>query len=383
MKWIFDSRQFFTYVFVIVAILIVSASLFFSNKLVKELEQEERNKIEIWAEATRLIATEGDNSNMSLILHILQSNHTIPVVLYDVTSNTYVANNIKLPVKNQDSFLKSKIDVFAKKNAPIVLGELNQYLYYDDSYTLKQLSVFPYVQLSVMFVFILLSFFALSTSLKSEQNRVWLGLSKETAHQLGTPISSLMAWIELLKMKGVEAELISEIDKDLMRLEMVAARFSKIGSSADLKQIDLRIFIDNALSYMKKRISDRIVFETNFPDIELLVDINEPLFEWVIENLVKNATDAMLGQGDIMFSLFPKDDKVVLDVRDRGKGISKSKQKKIFYPGYTTKTRGWGLGLSLVKRIVEDYHKGRIFVKNSEVGQGTTFRIILNRVKPK
>lgn len=381
MKLLLDSRQLIIYLFIIVAIVIVAASLLFSHKLVRDLAQEERNKIEIWAEATRLIASESDNSDVSLILHILQSNTTIPVVLHDVSLDTYVANNVKLPSQNQDAFLKSKVESFASKHDPIVLHELNQYLYYDDSYTLKQLSIYPYIQLSVMFVFIIMAFFALSSSLKAEQNRVWMGLSKETAHQLGTPISSLVAWIELLKLKGVEPELLSEIDKDMKRLEMIAERFSKIGSSADLTQSDLRGVVNNALSYMHRRISNRVVFETKFPDTELLVDTNEPLFEWVIENLVKNATDAMLGQGVIMFTLFEKDNKVILDIKDTGKGIAKSKYKRIFSPGYSTKARGWGLGLSLAKRIVEDYHQGRIFVKGSEIGQGTTVRIVVDSSK--
>lgn len=379
MKIFFESKQLITYFFISVAIAIVLGSLLFANKLVKELTQEERHKIEIWAEATKLIATQSDDNDISLILHILQSNTTIPVVLHDVSANTYVANNIKLPSKNEDDFLKSKVESFQKKHEPIVLEELNQYLYYDDSYTLKQLAIYPYVQLSVMFVFIGLAFFALSSSLKSEQNRVWMGLSKETAHQLGTPISSLLAWIELLRLKGIEPDLLAEVDKDLGRLEMITERFSKIGSKADLKLVDLRLVVSNALAYMDRRISSRVNIETNFPDKKLTVALNEPLFEWVIENIIKNATDAMAGEGTISLRIIEKNHKIMLDITDSGKGIPKSKFKKVFSPGYTTKERGWGLGLSLVKRIVEVYHKGKIFVKSSEVGQGTTFRIVLSK----
>lgn len=379
MKIFFESKQLITYFFISVAIAIVVGSLLFANKLVKELTQEERHKIEIWAEATKLIATQSDDNDISLILHILQSNTTIPVVLHDVSANTYVANNIKLPSKNEDDFLKSKVESFQKKHEPIVLEELNQYLYYDDSYTLKQLAIYPYVQLSVMFVFIGLAFFALSSSLKSEQNRVWMGLSKETAHQLGTPISSLLAWIELLRLKGIEPDLLAEVDKDLGRLEMITERFSKIGSKADFKLVDLRLVVSNALAYMDRRISSRVNIETNFPDKKLTVALNEPLFEWVIENIIKNATDAMAGEGTISLRIIEKNHKIMLDITDSGKGIPKSNFKKVFSPGYTTKERGWGLGLSLVKRIVEVYHKGKIFVKSSEVGQGTTFRIVLSK----
>lgn len=381
MRLIFDSRQVVTYVFVAVAIAIVASSLLFSQKLVKELAVEERNKIEIWAEATRAFAHETENSDMNLILHILQSNSTIPVILYDSSSDTYVANNLNVGSINEYEVLSNKASDFSKRHEPIVIEELNQFLYYDDSYTLKQLALFPYVQLSVLFLFIALAFFALRSSLKSEQNKVWMGLSKETAHQLGTPISSLMAWIELIKLKGGDVDLLDEVDKDLDRLEMIADRFSKIGSSTDLKVSDLRIVTDRALQYMKRRISDKIVISTSFPEDEVMVELNEPLFEWVIENLIKNATDAMGGEGSIDLQMRVKDNKAIMDVSDSGRGIAKSKFKKVFLPGYTTKARGWGLGLSLVKRIVEKNHNGKIFVKSSELGVGSTFRIVLCSAK--
>lgn len=381
MRLIFDSRQVVASVFVAVAIAIVASSLLFSHKLVKELAVEERNKIEIWAEATRAFAHETENSDMNLILHILQSNSTIPVILYDASSDTYVANNLNVGSKNEYEVLSNKASDFSKRHEPIVIEELNQFLYYDDSYTLKQLALFPYVQLSVLFLFIALAFFALRSSLKSEQNKVWMGLSKETAHQLGTPISSLMAWIELIKLKGGDVDLLDEVDKDLDRLEMIADRFSKIGSSTDLKVSDLRIVTDRALQYMKRRISDKIVISTSFPEDEVMVELNEPLFEWVIENLIKNATDAMGGEGSIDLQMRVKDNKAIMDVSDSGRGIAKSKFKKVFLPGYTTKARGWGLGLSLVKRIVEKNHNGKIFVKSSELGVGSTFRIVLCSAK--
>lgn len=381
MKLYIDLKQLITYLFFLVAILIILASLVFSNRLVKELEHEERNKIEIWAEATMLLASGNEHSDMNLVLNILQSNTTIPVILYDVVSDSYVANNIKLPSKNQNEYLRSKAEVFSKRHEPVELDDLNQYLYYDDSYTLKQLSMFPYIQISIILVFITLAFFALRSSLQSEQNRVWMGLSKETAHQLGTPISSIAAWLELIKLKGADEKLIDEVEKDVNRLKIIADRFSKIGSKSDFIYSDLRAVIDRSLEYMEKRVSKRILFKTSFPENDLLVAINEPLFEWVIENLIKNAVDAMDGEGAIYINLRTNEKKIVLDIIDSGKGIPKSKYRDVFKPGFTTKKRGWGLGLSLVKRIVENYHKGKIFVAKSDIGQGTTFRIILDKAE--
>lgn len=381
MKLFADTRQAVTYIFVIIAMVIVVVSLMFSNKLVRELAQEERNKIEIWAEATQLLVVNDDNSDMSLILHILQSNTTIPVILHDIASDMFISNNIKLPAKDVDNFLRKKASAFAGKHEPIILEELNQYLYYDDSYILKQLSLYPYIHLSIMFVFIALVFFALSSSLKAEQNRVWMGLSKETAHQLGTPISSLMAWIELMRIRDADNTLLNELEKDVGRLEMIAERFSKIGSASDVKRADIIMVLDNAVLYMQKRISNKVFIKTIYPDENVYAEINEPLFEWVIENIVKNATDAMAGEGEIIFELQKKSNKMILDISDTGKGIDKSMHKKIFSPGFTTKERGWGLGLSLAKRIISIYHNGRIYVKSSEMGQGTTFRIVIDLVK--
>lgn len=251
----FNSHQWIKYGFVAFAVAIALASLLFSNKLVRELTIEERNKIEIWAKATEHLATETDNSDMNLVLRILQGNTTIPVILYDKSNRSFIVNNIKLP-EGRDRFLQKKMEAFSKKRNAIELTELNQSLYYDDSYTLKQLQVFPYVQLAVIAFFIALVFFALRNSLKAQQNRVWVGLSKETAHQLGTPISSLVAWIEFLKLKDIDPALLSEIDKDVHRLEMIARRFSKIGSATDLRQADLREVVRRSLGYMEKRISD-------------------------------------------------------------------------------------------------------------------------------
>lgn len=379
MKLAFGSRQIVRNIFVFIAIAIAFASLALSNKLVKKLSEEERNKIEIWAMATELLASGNENIDMSLVLQILQSNKTIPVILYDKTTNTYTANNIELPEKNEETFLAKKMEEFSQRHEPIPLAELDQVLYYDDSYTLKQLQVYPYIQLVVIAIFIALAFFALSSSQKAEQNKVWVGLSKETAHQLGTPISSLVAWTEYLKLKNIDPSLLEDIDKDVHRLETIAERFSKIGSISDIKPYAFQDIVKNSVTYLEKRISNKVQLVFDFPSEEMQVPLNELLFAWVLENITKNAVDAMSGQGVITYHISEKTKHYCLDIADTGKGMPKSKFKEIFMPGYTTKERGWGLGLSLAKRIVETYHKGKIFVKQSEIGKGTTIRILLKK----
>lgn len=273
------------------------------------------------------------------------------------------------------------MEEFSERHDPIPLAELEQVLYYDDSYILKQLQVYPYIMLVIIAVFILLAFFALSSSQKAEQNKVWVGLSKETAHQLGTPISSLVAWTEYLKLKNVDSSLLDEIDKDVHRLQIIAERFSKIGSISDIKPVVFQDAIKKSVAYLEKRISNKVQLVFDFPPEELHVALNESLFAWVLENLTKNAVDAMSGQGIIRYQISEKGKYYCLDITDTGKGLPKSKFKSIFMPGYTTKERGWGLGLSLAKRIVESYHKGKIFVKQSEIGKGTTFRVLLRKEK--
>ncbi len=373
----FNFRRNITYGFVLGAMVIALVSLLFSNRMTADLAKEERNKIEIWAKATMQLASDTPSDDVSLVLQILESNQTIPVILYDETSEIYYSNNIKLPEKRVDDFLRKKTEQFAKRRDPIELSELNQFLYYDDSYTLRKLQVYPFVQLGVIALFIVLAFFALHNSLKAEQNRVWVGLSKETAHQLGTPISSLMAWTELLKMNQVDESLLQEMEKDVKRLEMIANRFSKIGSATDLVETDLREVVDESVGYMRHRLSSRVQINQHFTDEAAMVKLNTPLFEWVIENLLKNAVDAMGGEGGIDLTITKQKRRVTLDTSDNGKGIPRSQFKSLFNPGYTTKERGWGLGLSLAKRIVEEYHGGKIFIKESVVGQGTTIRILL------
>jgi nitrogen-specific signal transduction histidine kinase len=374
------TRQTLTYLFVILAIAAAILSLVVSGRLVKQLSEEERQKMEIWAMATESITLDDPGADMLLVLNILKSNTSIPVILHDEKSGKLLSHNIKLPAVDTAVFLQIKMEQFAGSHAPIRMEELNQSLYFDDSYTLKKLQVYPYIQLFIIALFVALAFFAMNRSLRAEQNSVWVGLSKETAHQLGTPISSLAAWTEYLKLKEVDAALVGEIEKDTARLQMIAERFSRIGSAPNTEPADLRVVVRNALTYLEKRLSERITFSLLFPEKPVMVSLNEPLFGWVIENLTKNAVDAMNGEGTIIFRLTEKDNQALLDVTDSGKGITGSKQKKIFSPGYTSKERGWGLGLALVKRIVEVYHKGKIFVLKSELGKGATFRIILRKV---
>lgn len=384
MSSIYDSRQRLKYLFILIATLIAIVSVFVSDKLVKSLAQEERQKVEIWAEAQRMIATETNGSNMALILKILESNTTIPVLWCNEKDSVIAEKNIDLPEKDSDLFLKNKVRELKSKNPPILIDMQDgtfQYLYYDDSIILKRLLIYPYAQLTVVFIFILIAFLALASTKKAEQNKVWVGLSKETAHQLGTPISSLIAWVEYLRTKEIDPSLLGEMEKDVKRLEMIAERFSKIGSNPDPTQVNISNSIRTALNYMETRISAKVKIYTHLPDNPVLVLMNDSLFAWVIENLTKNAVDAMEGQGEITFQVEERDKTVRIDITDSGKGIPKSKYKTVFNPGYTTKKRGWGLGLSLVKRIIESYHGGKIFVKNSEVGKGTTFRIELRKYR--
>lgn len=379
MNFLFESRQPVRYAFIAVATVIALVSLVFSNTLVKGLAKEERNKVEIWAAATELLSKSDESSDMNLVLQILQSNKTIPVILYDKTSNTLSANNIKLPEKDTQGFLLKKTGEFAVKHDPIELEELNQSVYFDDSFILKRLQIYPYVQLLVISIFIALAFFALMSSQKAQQNKVWAGLSKETAHQLGTPISSLIAWTEYLKLKGLDLALINEMGKDVYRLEIIAERFSKIGSVPEIKPVVWQEAVQESVAYLEKRISWKVKLVFDFPESSVMVQLNKSLFSWVIENLTKNAVDAMGGEGIITYSMGDKGRYCFLDISDTGKGVSTSKFNRIFQPGFTTKERGWGLGLSLAKRIVENYHEGKIFVKQSEIGKGTTFRILLRK----
>jgi hypothetical protein len=350
---------------------------------VNELANEERNKIAIWAEATRLAAQADDQSDLTLIMRVLEGNTTIPVVIVDEHNNYITSRNITEPKNGLNEFRQHYIARLKKKHSPIEIvlnPTIRQYIYYDDSFLIKELAYFPYVQLGVIALFILLSFWAFAGTKKAEQNQVWVGLSKETAHQLGTPISSLMAWAELLKGKYPNDTLLPEMENDILRLKTIAERFSKIGSKPELIPIPLSDALGGAVVYMRNRISTKVDIQViNHTKESAEVSINLPLFEWVIENLCKNAIDAMNGTGKITITLGELANNYIIDIQDTGKGMLKSMFKKVFNPGFTTKKRGWGLGLSLAKRIVEEYHQGKIYVKQSEQDKGTVFRIILHK----
>jgi len=367
-------------IFIIIGVGIVVASTYFSNKLGNSLALEEKRKIETWAEATRQLILADETTNLDFIISIIEGNKTIPVILVDEKDQLLSSKNVKEPTKNIDAFYRKEINRLKQKNPAIEvkLGDSSQFIYYDDSLLLKQLYYFPYIQLGIIFFFMLMAFVAFSSTKKAEQNRVWVGLSKETAHQLGTPISSLLAWVDLLKIKYEEDKMIGEMSKDVNRLRIIAERFSKIGSVPDLQLVSLNETIQNAVQYISNRTSEKVKFQCHFPDKNhIFIKLNVPLFEWVVENLCKNAIDAMNGSGKIYINITKTEKECFIDVKDTGKGVERKKYKAIFNPGYTTKSRGWGLGLSLAKRIIEEYHSGKIFVKNSEINVGTTIRITL------
>lgn len=379
-------KGFYKYMFVLLAMFIAVGSLFVSNSLVSDLAKEERNKISIWAEATKdLIESDGveDQTDVNLILQIIESNKTIPVIMYIKYKNDerYDHANIDIPTKDVQSFLKSKAKKFEKNHPPIIIDVAGFQLsvYYDDSYTLKQLQLYPYAQLTVMFIFVIICMFYIFASMKAQQDKLWVGLTKETAHQLGTPISSLMAWVEYLRLRQTDESILESMEKDIARLQMITDRFSKVGSSPALVRTGISEIITESVSYLEPRISKKVKFIFSFPKQELYANINELLFNWVVENLTKNAVDAMSGQGEIIYAVSDNKRMIYIDIKDTGKGIPKSKFKDIFSTGYTTKSRGWGLGLSLAKRIIEQYHQGRIYVHSSELNLGTTFRIELKK----
>lgn len=387
----YRAGKIFKYAFFLIAAVIAIASVWITNHLVDELKEEERKKIENWAEAIKVISSQTSdvavdsdilNDYDALIVKLLEGNTTIPVIMIDNQGGAPDNMNIQLPEQNTEAFIEKKIKDFKKKHDPIVIelgDDFVQYVYYDDSSLLKQLRWFPFIQLAVVFVLMLISFLALNSTKKAEQNKVWVGLSKETAHQLGTPISSLMAWVEYLKSQNIDIDLLNEMDKDVQRLKVIAERFSKIGSNPEPEPMDLFKAIEDAIDYMGKRISSKVKINLELPQKDLVVAMNDSLFGWTLENLIKNAVDAMDGKGEITIKAFPKGNKIIMDISDTGKGIAKSNFDAVFHPGFTTKKRGWGLGLSLVKRIIESYHKGKIYVYKSELGKGTTFRMELNK----
>ena len=368
------------------AIIIAAASLAISHFLVTDLENEEKNRMAVWAEAMRTLNNADEKTDLNLVLKVINENNTIPVVVLDSQGNAQVFRNVTLSGADFNDSLKNAAllgKTFLRKGRHIKImlnKKNNEYIQvcYDESLMLKRLAAYPLVQLGIVLIFVVVAIFALLSSKKAEQNKVWVGLSKETAHQLGTPISSLMAWIEILKETYPDDDLIPEMNKDVKRLQLIADRFSKIGSLPEPVPSSLNEVLDHVIDYMDRRTSKSIKMVKEFPQHDVIVKINASLFEWVIENLSKNAVDAMGGKvGRITLRVEETDKCAVIEVSDTGKGIKRKDLNNVFRPGFTTKERGWGLGLSLAKRIVEEYHNGKIWVKSSEVGKGTTFRIEL------
>ncbi len=409
----YDKRRAWKWVFLTVSLLIVAMFLYISDNLVRDMSKQERDRMEIWAQATKQLASApiyspGDNdttdlsvvygvpsSDIDFLLGIIEDNRNIPVLLVDNHDNILQYRNFRLPEpvdslspynlteKNQ-LFLQNKLRALKQTQNHIEIKLDNhtvQHLYYEDSTLLKRISFYPNIQLAVMVIFVLIVYFAVMSTKKAEQNKVWVGLSKETAHQLGTPISSLMAWVQMLEASGVDKEIVDDMDKDVQRLSVIADRFSKIGSKPEMELAFVNEAVNESLEYMRARISSGVKLTINTPEEDRGVKLCLSLFEWVLENLSKNAVDAMQGRGNLTVTVVFDKQRTYIDVSDTGKGISRKDFKTVFNPGYTTKKRGWGLGLTLAKRIIEEYHGGKIYVKSSEVGVGTTFRIELPLVK--
>ncbi len=401
---IYELRRYGVIGFLVVSVIVVAGFLYYSNLLVKDLSEQERARMQIWADATKEIINlnNSDNPedfqsvNIDFLLSIIEENRNIPVLLTDDEGNILNHRNFDLPEPVDPAmpysylsevnhlFLLKKLEIL--RNGPnvinIIITPTNcQHLYYEDSKLLKSLSFYPYIQVIVLLAFVLIVYYAVSSTKRAEQNKVWVGLSKETAHQLGTPISSLMAWMELLEGMGVDKDVVTEMDKDVKRLSTIASRFSKIGSKPQMERENLNEVVSASVSYMRTRISSRITITAKLCDTPLEVSLSRPLMEWVLENLIKNAVDAMEGSGAITITTGCEKNKAFVEVADTGKGISSRNFDTVFHPGYTTKKRGWGLGLALARRIVAEYHNGKIFVKSSVPGQGTVFRIELPRVE--
>jgi nitrogen-specific signal transduction histidine kinase len=379
---LYEQKIWWKRILFMIAIAIGIFSLWYTHQLVQKLAKEEEKKVLLWANATKqLIKAEGD---FTFLLDIIKDNETIPVILVDDAGSIIAHRNLDSIKVEQPEYLQHELALMKEEHEsiPILYDETNKrfnYLYYKNSIILAQLKRYPYYQLTVIGIFIIVAYLAFSSSRRAEQNQVWVGMSKETAHQLGTPISSLMGWINLIREteKSDQEDLLLELEKDVKRLELITERFSKIGSAPKLDIEVVDDVLQDSINYLQVRTSNRVRFTLVRNEDELTAQMNLPLFEWVIENICKNAIDAMNGEGSITMATQAEGDSVIIDITDTGKGISPSKLKTVFKPGYTTKKRGWGLGLSLAKRIIEDYHRGKIVVKSSEVNKGTTFRITL------
>ncbi|MCT4644583.1 MAG: HAMP domain-containing histidine kinase [Carboxylicivirga sp.] len=357
-------------------------TLIYTDDLTNELKEEERKSVEIWIQAIKQITQSGAGEDeLGLTLEVISQNTTIPIIIIEKDSTINSHRNIKLPKGGEDAALANELERLMKESEPLIIdlgGDELQYLYYDDSVLIKKLEWFPIVQLSIVALFIFIAYIAFNGARKAEQDQVWVGMSKETAHQLGTPTSSLLGWVDLLKLKDENQAIAQELEKDVERLQVITDRFSKIGSKPELVEQPLILIIEEIIDYLRRRTASNIDIKLETGDIPyLMVKVNKVLFQWVIENLCKNAVDAIKGSGVITINIHRNNGHVNIDVIDTGKGIQRSQFKTIFKPGFTTKLRGWGLGLSLAKRIVEGYHGGKLFVKESEIDVGTTFRITL------
>lgn len=371
---------------IIISFSIVTLILWNTYSFFQRFKNEERLKMEIVATAMKEFATNQDlNADVSLEDKIIKSNTSIPMILVDengnIGSNAYL-NLDTIKAKNP-AYLQTQLEIMKEQNNPIEITfakNRKQFIYYRNSDLLNKLSYYPLTLILILALFLSLIYMMFTSSKIAEQNRLWTGMAKETAHQIGTPLSSLLGWISILKMENIDKKYIDEIEKDVHRLNTIANRFSKIGSLPKLKKLDIISVTKNAYEYLEYRSSKQISFNFISNEKKLFCNINEELYEWVIENLIKNAIDAMLGKGELTLSVSSNNNKILINISDTGKGIAKSQFKKIFNPGFTTKKRGWGLGLSLSKRIIEDYHTGKIIVKNSEINKGTTFQVILDKI---
>jgi len=378
----YQQKKYWKFFILAFAMLIGGVSLLYTRNLVKNLSIQEDNKIKLWADATRqLINAEGD---INFLLNIIEDNETIPTILVDDNGTIITTRNLDAEKSKDSSYLISKLADMKNLHEPIQIcyDEENKkynYLYYENSELLNELKTYPFIQLGLIAFFAMMSYLAISSSRKAEQNQVWVGMSKESAHQLGTPISSLREWLNLIKENGVNDDVITEFDNDIKRLELITERFSKIGSEPALKEEDLKRVIDECVHYLKSRVSSKVNFEVSATNTNTKALMNISLFEWVIENICKNAIDAMNGSGNLTIQLSEDQSHAFIEISDTGKGIPRNKFKTIFKPGFTTKKRGWGLGLSLSKRIINEYHKGDVFVKQSELGKGTTFKIAVKK----
>ena len=368
----------------LIAIAIVSGTIFYSQLLAKKIAREERLKVEEWAEAGKLLVNDPSGMSDRLVSIIITQNTTIPIIVTDEKNHIIDHVNLDSTAAHDPAFIKKKLKEFSSENEPIEWSnpanpkEKNLY-YYGNTTLLNQVRYYPIVQLFIVGLFITITLIMLTTGFRSTQNQVWAGMAKETAHQLGTPLTSLQGWVEMLKDKTDDKMIVGEMEKDVDRLKLVSDRFGKIGSTPKLVENNVVLQVSNMMEYIKKRAAGKIIFTMNAPSADIIARMSPPLFDWVIENLLKNALDAMEGKGSITITIKENPEDIYIDVTDTGKGIAKKNIASVFKPGFTTKKRGWGLGLSLSKRIVEQYHKGQLFVKQSEPGKGTTFRMVLKK----